>query len=83
MNSNGAQLHCWQDKLDWVWQQGAKLGSPEYLAAIEHPATCMLPAGHAGPHAWTSDEEIRVEVPLLDPQDEGVIVVPGGEHDAG
>ncbi|MBM4321578.1 MAG: hypothetical protein FJ125_16955 [Deltaproteobacteria bacterium] len=86
MSTNDRQLHCWQDRLDWVWQQGAKLGSPEYLDALEHPATCMLPAGHEGPHEWTPDEEIVIEVPLLDHEgksDEQVIVVTGGEPDAG
>ncbi|MDY0059811.1 MAG: hypothetical protein RBU45_08385 [Myxococcota bacterium] len=86
MNSNDRPLHCWQDRLDWVWQKGAKLGSPEYLDAIEHPATCMLPAGHEGPHEWMPDEEIVIEVPLLDHEresDEPVIVVAGGEPDAG
>lgn len=87
MSSSDRQLHCWQDRLDWVWQQGAKLGSPAYLDALEHPATCMLPAGHEGPHEWTSDEEIVIEVPLLDQESESgdgtVIVVTGGEHDAG
>ena len=61
VNPNDRQLHCWQDWLDWVWQQGAKLGSPEYLHAIEHPATCMLPAGHHGPHAWTPDNAIVID----------------------
>jgi len=87
MNPHDSQRHCWQDRLDWVWQQGAKLGSPEYLDAIEHPATCMLPAGHAGLHAWTSDDDFVVEVAVLNPVDEGVIVVPvdpdGGKRDAG
>ena len=84
MSANAGQLHCWQDRLDWAWQQGAKLGSPEYLEAILHPATCMLPAGHEGPHAWTSDDDFVVEVAVLDGNESRdlVAVVTAGALDA-
>ena len=35
--------------------------SDEYINTyINGNATCMLPAGHDGPHEWTPDDEIVV-----------------------
>jgi len=52
-----AQLHCWagREEVDEEWRRTV------YLVHDEVPGmTCMLEAGHAGPHEWTSDRDIGV-----------------------
>jgi len=51
-------LHCWAGKADQY-----EIGADEWAEAMAHPATCLLPDGHDGPHDWTPDEEIIIEFP--------------------
>ena len=54
-------VHCWKDYRDWVKETYGLL-SGEYIDSFnEWPATCMLPAGHAGPHEWTPDSETAIK----------------------
>jgi hypothetical protein len=53
-------LHCWKDKQEWAEETFGRY-SDEYVSAWEHNCTCMLPAGHDGPHKWTPDDGIVVE----------------------
>lgn len=49
-------LHCWAD-----WRSTLEVGSEAWNQSWAGPnKTCLLPAGHAGPHEWTPDDEIRV-----------------------
>ena len=58
-------LHCWTDKYETL-SAGLRFGSPElaevYIDTHEshggNGGTCMLEAGHAGPHEWTPDGEM-------------------------
>lgn len=52
-------LRCWHDKQAYM-EDVYGFGSDKWAEAQENPATCMLPAGHAGPHRWTPDECITV-----------------------
>jgi len=59
--------HCWKGKREWI-EETQGVGSPEWCAIVGdyysdepyHDATCLLPAGHDGPHDFTPDEEIMV-----------------------
>lgn len=55
-------LHCWAGNHD---TDGLALDSEEYICIAvaretEEPATCLLEAGHAGPHEWTPDSKITI-----------------------
>ena len=60
--------HCWADRRDIEYDkrtdgQSLVTYTDEWLAIVtgELPdATCMLPAGHSGPHEWTNDSEIQI-----------------------
>ena len=61
-------LHCWKDEREYA-EETYGFGSPEwadtYLDPITHElsdrsGTCMLPAGHEGPHVFTPDDQIGV-----------------------
>ena len=53
------ERHCWLGKEEWAEKEFGRF-SPEHLAALDEGGTCMLPAGHDGPHAWTPDDEIGI-----------------------
>jgi hypothetical protein len=49
-------LHCWADEAGQY-----EVGSNEWAEAYAHGGgTCMLPAGHDGPHVFTPDDEIVI-----------------------
>lgn len=51
-------LHCWQSHLETL-----KPGSEAWVKAMdEMTKTCMLPAGHEGPHEWTDDDKITIAI---------------------
>jgi hypothetical protein len=53
-------LHCWagREEVDEKWR------AEVYLVTEEEPGqTCLLPAGHDGPHEWTPDSRITVSFP--------------------
>ena len=52
-------LHCWESNTEWA-EAAHGLGSAEYEAAWRQPGTCMLEAGHNGPHVFTPDDDIVV-----------------------
>lgn len=53
-------LHCWEDLHDWAAQTYG-WGSDKWAEIYSGDnATCMLPAGHEGPHQWTDDKKIGV-----------------------
>lgn len=55
-----SQPICWQSKAAWAEDVfGAQ--STAHGNAVINPATCMMPAGHAGPHVWVPDTEIMIE----------------------
>ncbi len=49
-------IHCWADKVSQF-----EPSTPEWLEALENNGTCLLPAGHEGPHEWTPDQEVVVQ----------------------
>ena len=52
--------HCWADyrgSLDLETDAGL---AAWYQSWVTGTATCLLAAGHAGPHEWTPDDEIGV-----------------------
>lgn len=54
--ANPLILHCWEEG-----PRHARCDA-DGMPIEEVGSTCMLPDGHAGPHEWTSDEEIRLAV---------------------
>ena len=52
-------LHCWAGREEWA-EKTYGIPSDEWAEAVVEPATCMLEAGHSGPHEWTPDENIAV-----------------------
>lgn len=57
-----ATLHCWTCRREWL---EARYGfhSEQHLETYSQDfidGTCMLPAGHAGPHDFTPDHAIRI-----------------------
>jgi len=53
-------MHCWKDRHEHVTETHG-FGSDEWIASFCEPgATCMLDAGHGGPHEWTDDGDIGV-----------------------
>jgi hypothetical protein len=56
--------HCWTGKSEWI-KETYGMESEEYCAyqatREEYGHTCMLPAGHDGPHEFTPDIQIVVE----------------------
>ena len=53
-------LHCWKGKVQHMEEEYG-FGSTEWAEAVcEGDGTCMLPAGHDGPHEWTPDDQIIV-----------------------
>lgn len=51
-------LHCWKGAGD-----DDEVGSDAWVEArVAYPngATCMLPAGHDGPHEYTPDDQIII-----------------------
>lgn len=55
-------LHCWEDRA-FYYKQLFGFHSDEHIRAsyVDPSATCMLEAGHSGPHEWTSDDQIGVK----------------------
>ncbi len=52
-------LHCWHGNTEDL-----EFGSDEWAEAfVQGRATCLLPAGHDGPHEYTPDSEIVVDLP--------------------
>lgn len=49
-------LHCWHDRYDDMDPADSEYGK----LFTEGSATCMLPKGHEGPHAYTLDTEIVI-----------------------
>lgn len=47
--------HCWKGN-----DEDIEFGSDEWAEAFLNPATCMLEAGHEGPHEFVPDSEIGV-----------------------
>lgn len=54
-------LHCWKDEREWLDENG-KGDSEEWLRTFESNGTCMLRAGHVGPHRFTPDSEIGIRL---------------------
>ncbi len=53
-------LHCWEDRSSWA-EETYGWGSDLWMHFYRMPgATCLLLAGHAGPHEWTPDSEIGI-----------------------
>ncbi len=52
-------IHCWKDKAEDA-EERYGVGSSEWAEAHVEGGTCMLPAGHEGPHVFTPDGEIGV-----------------------
>jgi len=64
-------MHCWTGEREHIEATYGHL-SPEYLDCVcrEGPGrTCMLAAGHDGPHIWTPDDEISITF-CKEPDDE-------------
>jgi hypothetical protein len=49
-------LHCWADYSSCMYAGLAPFDDDLYSVG----GTCLLPAGHAGPHEFTRDDEIVV-----------------------
>lgn len=60
-------LHCWEDRAYWA-EQTYGFASEEWAEAFLENGTCMLPAGHDGPHVFTPDTQIGVT--FIAPADE-------------
>lgn len=52
-------IHCWKGK-DEVTREAT---GEDYARPEDMHYTCMLPAGHAGPHEWTHDGDIIITFP--------------------
>ena len=52
-------LHCWQDSVEEATKKYG-FGSTEWAEAVNNPSTCMLEAGHNGPHEFTPDGQIVI-----------------------
>jgi hypothetical protein len=53
--------HCWKDRGEWA-QEEFGFGSQEWVESyLFGGCTCLLEDGHAGPHEWTPDGDIKVE----------------------
>ena len=63
-------LHCWTGRKEWTEEAyekehgaGSWWGSDAHVATYADDwkdGTCMLEAGHDGPHDFTNDDEIGV-----------------------
>ena len=53
---------CWADRATEAEAVGRKL-SPMGWVDTRPRATCLLPAGHAGSHVWTPEDDIEVSLP--------------------
>lgn len=49
---------CWRSNVEFAESRHGD-NSPEYRHALHRPATCLLPQGHAGPHEFTFDGDVR------------------------
>ena len=53
-------LHCWKDSVEHA-EELFGYGSDRYWEVFSmRIGTCMLSAGHEGPHSFTPDDEIGV-----------------------
>lgn len=60
--------HCWKGRSCHI-REGYGWGSDEHIATYLDDfidGTCMLPAGHEGPHEFTPDDQIEVTFKELD-----------------
>jgi hypothetical protein len=54
-------LHCWMGRLEYAEQTYGRY-SDEWVEVFNLPSsTCMLKAGHNGPHRWTKDSNIIIQ----------------------
>jgi hypothetical protein len=57
------ELHCWKDQREHVEETEGQ-GSEAWTATwVDGDGTCMLAAGHDGPHEFTPDDQIGVSFP--------------------
>lgn len=52
--------HCWADRSSQAADEHG-FGSEQWADAFVANGTCMLEAGHEGPHEFTPDDQIVVE----------------------
>ena len=58
-------LHCWKDEGEDL-EERFGFHSPEHLRIYEGPGgTCLLSAGHEGPHEFTPDTDVGVSFSAL------------------
>ena len=58
----GTTLHCWADEADYAANEHGWC-SDEHIDVLRRGnGTCMLEAGHDGPHEWTPDADIEITV---------------------
>jgi hypothetical protein len=61
-------VHCWKDEREHI-EETYGIGSAEWCASFDGPGgTCMLPDGHDGPHQFTPDDAIVVEIGEANPR---------------
>lgn len=48
-------LHCWADEASQY-----EFGSDTWAEATVRNGTCILPAGHEGPHVFTPGDEVII-----------------------
>jgi hypothetical protein len=60
MNDAERILHCWQDKREWMARTHGEHSDEAIDTYMNGNGTCLLPAGHEGPHEWTPDDQIVV-----------------------
>ncbi len=51
--------HCWKDSVEDA-EERFRYASDEWAEAFLHRGTCMLAAGHEGPHEFTDDSKVLV-----------------------
>ncbi len=80
MSCGPTRPHCWKDSLEAVEDRHG-YASPEWFAAeAAQRGSCMLLAGHEGPHEFTPDTDIFIDflpptlgqaprLPVLDRED--------------
>ena len=66
--------HCWADEgASLEWLSDAWLEYWTRREGGQSGGTCLLEAGHDGPHAWMRDDEIVVEFSALPPSEQDAV----------
>lgn len=55
--------HCWKGLAEWCQETHGEESTAYWDALHGEPMTCILEHGHAGPHEWTPDANIRISFP--------------------